>query len=97
MRYCAAFAIARAALAGTVLYGIPRRDSVSYFIPLRGVPLGKGKGCPQPTWCNRFGQYGIKDKVSFWGSGTLKIVIPASVINHEWLFNITADTFLQEL
>ena len=26
-----------------------------------------------PTWDNRFGQYGIK--VSFWGSGTLKIVI----------------------
>ena len=45
--------------------------------------------------CNRFGQYGIK--VSFWGSETLKIVIPASVINHEWLFNITEDTFLKEL
>ena len=26
-----------------------------------------------PTWDNRFGQYGIK--VSFWGSGTLRIVI----------------------
>ena len=26
-----------------------------------------------PRWCGRFGQYGIK--VSFWGSGTLKIVI----------------------
>ena len=27
----------------------------------------------RPRWCDRFGQYGIK--VSFWGSGTLKIVI----------------------
>ena len=26
-----------------------------------------------PRWCDRFSQYGIK--VSFWGSGTLKIVI----------------------
>ena len=26
-----------------------------------------------PTWDDRFSQYGIK--VSFWGSGTLKIVI----------------------
>ena len=26
-----------------------------------------------PRWCDRFGQYGIK--VSFWASGTLKIVI----------------------
>ena len=31
--------------------------------PLRGVP----------TWDDRFSQYGMK--VSFWGSGTLKIVI----------------------
>ena len=34
-------------------------------------------GCEElkgvPRWCDRFGQYGIK--VSFWGSGTLKIVI----------------------
>ena len=27
----------------------------------------------RPTWDDRFSQYGIK--VSFWGSGTLKIVI----------------------
>ena len=26
-----------------------------------------------PRWCDSFGQYGIK--VSFWGSGTLKIAI----------------------
>ena len=31
--------------------------------PVKGVP----------RWCDRFGQYGIK--VSFWASGTLKIVI----------------------
>ena len=31
-----------------------------------------------PRWCDRFTQYGIK--VSFWGSGPLKIVIP--VENH---------------
>ena len=36
---------------------------------------GDGARCvrERPTWDDRFSQYGIK--VSFWGSGTLKIVI----------------------
>jgi hypothetical protein len=33
-----------------------------------------------PRWDDRLGQYGIK--VSFWGSGTLKIVILILVENH---------------
>ena len=34
--------------------------------------LNQRKG-PIRTWCDRFGQYGIK--VSLWGSGTLKTMI----------------------
>ena len=40
-----------------------RERLVTYYLILKGVP----------RWCDRFGQYGIK--VSFWASGTLKIVI----------------------
>ena len=39
-----------------------------------------------PTWDNRFGQYGIK--VSFWGSGTLKIVIYVEKLPPETKFSV---------
>ena len=40
-----------------------------------------------PRWRDRFPQYGIK--VSYWGSGTLKIVIPVSKITERSADDLT--------
>ena len=40
-----------------------------------------------PRWCDRFGQYGIK--VSFWASGTLKIVIYVENYPQKRCFRLT--------
>ena len=50
--------------ASKAVYGF---TALLYSIRLYGLLKG------WPTWDDRFSQYGIK--VSFWGSGTLKIVI----------------------
>ena len=39
-----------------------------------------------PRWCDRFSQYGIK--VSFSGSGTLKIVIYVEKYPHKRFFSV---------
>ena len=44
-----------------------------------------------PRWRDRFPQYGIK--VSYWGSGTLKIVIPVENHPHPNVWLLSTSTF----